>query len=120
MFINSTLTASEVWPHISEGNYKLLEERDVSLLKGFFSNTKANKILFHLETSSLKLRYMLAKRRIMYEWHILTRKDTELIKKIYQAMSIKSCKNDFSIIIQQGKEKYNILLSKEEISKLSK
>ena len=56
----------------------------------------------------------------MYEWHILTRKDNELIKKIYQAMSIKSCKNDFSIIIQQEKEKYNILLSKEEISKLSK
>ena len=36
MFVNSVLTASEVWPHLSEGNYKLLEERDVSLLKRFF------------------------------------------------------------------------------------
>ena len=56
----------------------------------------------------------------MYLWHLLTRSENELIKKIYQTQKLKSTKGDWVNMIQTEKSKYDISLTDEEISKLSK
>ena len=56
----------------------------------------------------------------MYLWHILTRKSDELIFKTYNAMKLKPVVNDWHSLIQQEKVTYDIQLTDEQISLLSK
>ena len=56
----------------------------------------------------------------MYLWHILTRKRDELIFKTYNAMKLKPVVNDWHSLIQQEKGTYDIQLTDEQKSLLSK
>ena len=56
----------------------------------------------------------------MYHHHILTRNSEELILKVYQIQKENPCSKDWALMIDEEKFKYNILLSDEQISKMSK
>ena len=121
MLVNSILTGCEAWPYLTEENIHTLEDCDVSLMRKIFSShPKVNKISFYIETAKLPLRYIISKRRLMYHHHILTRNLEELIRKVYQAQKENPCIKDWALIVNEEKLKYNIFLSDEQISTMSK
>ena len=94
---------------------------DFDLLKNFFyTNVTCTSDLLYLESGKLPIEHIIAKRRFMYLFHILTRSTNELIFKTYLAQSLKPSRNDWFLTIQDEKKKYDISLSDFEISQLSK
>ena len=55
----------------------------------------------------------------MYLWHILSRDKKELIKKVYEAQKCNSNKGDWFQIMQEERVKYDLLISDEDVSKMS-
>ena len=56
----------------------------------------------------------------MYLWHILHRDDSELIKKIYVTQKLKYNRGDWGEIIEEEMRKYQIEMSDQEISMISR
>ena len=56
----------------------------------------------------------------MFLFHILSRKESELVRKVYEAQRLKPVLHDWYDMIKSEKEKYNINLSDHEIQCLSK
>ena len=84
------------------------------------SHSKTVRENYYLETGKLQIRYILSKRRLMYLHHILTRDKTELIFKVYQAQGLIPTRGVWYTMIQNEKVKYNIQLSDNNISQMSK
>ena len=92
---NGLIFNSEAWSSLSERDIERLEQVDLSLIRslpGAHSKT-VNDFLF-LELNILKLRHILTIRRIMYHFHIITRDDSETIKKVYMKQKEASVKGD--------------------------
>ena len=89
MFLNGILTNCESWNHITEKNFKILYDADIRMFSTMFtSSLKVNHSLYFLETAKLPVRYIIAKRRLMFYYHILSREQTELIKNVYLAQRL--------------------------------
>ena len=86
------------------------------LLKG---HSKCAKETFHLDAELLAFRFVIMKRRHMYLHHILSRPETELIRKVYEVQKQINTKNDWYGMVQQNRKDLKIILSDEEISRLS-
>ena len=86
----------------------------------FKAHSKTAVELFFLETAKIPIRFIISKRRLMYYWHIMRQNENELIKKVYDVQRLIHTKNDWYQLIVNEKEKYEIELSDEEVSKLSK
>ena len=119
IFINGILTNVESWNFISEKGYKILEDSDVRLFSEIFGS-KSNRVLFYIETGKIPIRFTIAKRRLMYLWHLLSRKESELISKVYHIQKLKQTSKDWYQMICQEKQKYAIHLSDREIQEMSK
>ena len=115
LLLNGILTNSEAWNFISQRNYKILEDCDIRLFSTLFESNNTNRVLFHLETSTIPIRHVIAKRRFLYLWHILSRKPNELISKVYEIQKVKPVQYDFYLLIQSEKTKYGIHLTDDEI-----
>ena len=113
MLVNGILTNAEVW-------YNTKEEHLTILRIWFNAHSKTATELFFLETGKIPLRFTISKRRLLYLWTILSRGEEELTSKVYQAQRVKKTRGDWYVMIQEEKKKYDITLSDEEISDLSK
>ena len=84
MLINVILYNSEAWHGVTNAQIAKLESVDKALLTSILeAHSKTPKEFLHLETGTIPLRWIIAQRRINYLKHILSRKDSELIKKVY-------------------------------------
>ena len=121
MFLNAILTNVESWAPVSQHTINTFVKSDTELLRRFYNAplSTCQELLF-LEGGRLPINFVISKRRLMYLWHILTRDTNELVRKVYFVQSIKCTPGDWFLMIQSEKIKYKILLSDEEISKLSK
>ena len=63
---------------------------------------------------------MLVKRQMMFLKTILTRKPDDLLKKTYEVQKLKPAKFDWSTIVQNDKTTYEIDVTDDEITKMSK
>ena len=121
LFINGILTNSECWNFLSQKQIKIFEDADARLFSSFFCSPRStNRVLYYLETGKIPLRHVLAKRRLMYLWHVLSRPNQELISRVFSVMKLKPVKNDWCKMIEDEKNKYNIVLEDEEIKGLSR
>jgi hypothetical protein len=121
MLINGIITNSEVWYNVHEEHFKALESADNEIMRKIFdAHSKTACELFYLETGKVPIRFVIAKRRLNYLWHVLSRKDDELIKKVYKTQEVKTTKGDWFAMIQSEKKKYDLNNSDEEISKMSR
>ena len=121
MLLNGILTNCEVWTFLTQKQIERLQSADIMFMRNCFnSHSKTPRELYYLEAGCIELKHIISKRRFMYLWHILSREETELIKKVYRVQSIKPGKNDFYSLIQNEKNKYDICLTDSEISKMSK
>ena len=119
-FINSIMVNSESWHNVQMKHIQSLEKCDTDLLKTILNaHSKTATEAFFLELAIYPLRYTLSARRFMYLWHILSRDKNELIRKVYEAQKCNPNKGDWCQIIQEERQKYDLLLSDENISKMS-
>ena len=70
----------------TEKQVEILEEVDLMLMRKVMkSNVKTAKESFYLESGCLPIRFVIAKRRLMFLWNILKRDKKEMIRKVYEA-----------------------------------
>jgi hypothetical protein len=121
MLINAIITNSEVWYNVHEEHFKILESADNDVMRKIFdAHSKTACELFYLETGKVPIKFVIAKRRLNYLWQILTRKEDELIKKVYKIQEVKTTKGDWFSMIQSEKKKYEIDISDAEIATMSR
>ena len=93
---NGLIFNSEAWSSVSERDIERLEQVDFSLIRSLTgAHSKTVKEFLYLELKILKLRHILTIRRIMYHFHIITRDDSETIKKVYMKQKEASVKGDW-------------------------
>ena len=56
----------------------------------------------------------------MYYWHIIHQSENELIRKVYDVQGAVYTKGDWFQMMKNEKEKYDILSTDEEVSKMTK
>ena len=96
------LFSAEAWSAVSETELYRLEQVDSALLKSLAKGHSKTPLIFHhLETGTLKLRHILMKNRLMYHHHIITREDTETIKKIYNKQKEDPIKGDWVELVKK-------------------
>jgi hypothetical protein len=96
LLVSSMLYSAEAWSGITEKQLARLEVVDSSLLRRLTGgHVKCATEFLHLETGTWKLRHHLTYLRLMYHHHILTREDTETIKKIYITQKNNIIKGDW-------------------------
>ena len=118
---NGLIFNSEAWSSLSERDIERLEQVDLSLIRSLTgAHSKTVKEFLYLELKILKLRHILTIRRIMYHFHIITRDDSETIKKVYLKQKEASVKGDWIRLLAQDFEFIQEEQKDDEIVKLGK
>ena len=120
LFVNGIMTNMEVFPNMKQKDINVLIRCDTNLVKSILEVSTFTYESLFLETGLLPIQFVLAIRRLLYLWHILTRNPEELIYKVYKSQELKPSAGDYFILMQKEKMKYDIDLSDQEISELSK
>ena len=64
-------------------------------------HSKCPKAFYYLEFGALMVKHIVMIRRLMYHHHILSREDSEIIKKIYLKQKENACKGDWINLIKK-------------------
>ena len=121
LLVSSMLYSAEAWSGITEKQLARLEVVDSSLLRRLTGgHVKCATEFLHLETGTWKLRHHLTYLRLMYHHHILTRDNTETIKKIYIKQKNNFIKGDWFQLLVKDFEFITIEMNEKEISGMSK
>ena len=121
MLVNGLLFNSEVWYSVKSKHLETLENIDLILLKKLFkAHSKTAIEAFFLEAGIIPIRFVIAKRRLMFLWTILQRPDEELLKKVYKTQKVVRTPGDWAATIAEECKAYNINLTDEEIQATSK
>ena len=119
-FVNSIMTNSEIWHNVYLKHTQSLEQMDHELFRKIFNaHSKTPCETFFYETGKYPLRFIWAKRRLMYLWQILRRGEDELVSKVYKTQKLTHTRGDWYQIVKDDKVKYGIVESDEEISEMS-
>ena len=122
LFVNSVLFNCETWHSLTESDLKNLKLIDHQLLRYICSAQAKTPLEFlFLETGSLSLSHIISSRRMNYLFEIITRADSELIKRVYTAQKhdtlpgdfYQQVQKDFDLIGKHYTEKYIQQQSKE-------
>ena len=73
---------------------------------------------FFMEAGVLPIKFIISKRRLLYLWTILHRREEELLPRFYQAQRMDTAKNDWVDIVEKDKKELDISLSNEEIKNM--
>ena len=121
MLVNGLLFNSEVWYSVKAKHLEILENIDQILLRKMFkAHSKTALEALFLEAGIIPLRFIIAKRRLMYLWTILQRPEEEMLKKVYKTQKVVRTSGDWANIIEEELKTYNINLTDEEIEATSK
>ena len=82
---NGMLYSKEPWTNISEKEKERMEQVDLAALRTIIGggHSRCPKPFYYLEYGLIMFRHIIMIRRINYHYHIVTREDTEIIKKVY-------------------------------------
>ena len=82
---NGMLYSSEAWTNIQDKEIERLEQVDMSALRTIIGagHSKCPKPFYYLEYGLLMFRHIIMMKRLSYHYHIVTREDDEMIKKVY-------------------------------------
>ena len=119
ILLSRMLCNSEVWHGLTDANIATLETIDQAFLRSMLNaHSKTPKEMLYLETGAVPIRWIVKQRRINYLKHILSRSETELIRKVFEAQTNKPTSGDFVTSVKKDLEKFG--LSEEDIEKMSK
>ena len=121
MLLNGMLTNLEVWHPVTNKQIEVLENIDLMLLRKIIKgHSKTPKEAFFLETGLLPIKFVAIKRRLMYLHTILSKPETELIRKVYQVQKSLPTSKDWFEIVSEDRKNLEINLSDEQISRMKK
>ena len=110
---NGILYNSEAWSNLADKDMDKFEQVDMASIRALMDggHSKCPKAFYFLEFGTLMVRHLVMIRRLMYHRHILTRDNTEIIKKIYMKQKVNACKGDWIKLIEK-----DFLFIEEEIN----
>ena len=115
------MTNSEVWYNVKEKHLEILEGLDEMFLRKIFKGQSKTALeAFYLEGGIIAVRFILAKRKLMYLWTILRRPEEEMLKKVFNVQQAIKTPGDWALKIKEDLEKYEIDITDEEIKNMSK
>ena len=121
ILINSMLFTAEAWSGLTEKHLARMEVVDSSLLRRLTGgHSKCGTEFHHLETGTWKLRHHISYLRIMYHHHILTRENSETIKKIYNKQKEYIVKGDWLELLKADFNFLNITIGEKDIASTPK
>ena len=121
ILLSSMLCNAEVLYGITQAHVEKLEQADRIFFRRLFEVPNCTAIeAFHLETSTIPVRFLLIKKRLHYYWNILQREDEELVKKVYCSQKSFSVKNDWFLQVKADLDECQIDLSECEIAYMRK
>ena len=121
MLLNGMLTNLEVWHPVTNKQIEVLENIDLMLLRKIIKgHSKTPKEAFFLETGLLPIKFVAIKRRLMYLHTILSKPETELIRKVYEVQKSLPTSKDWYEIVSDDRKNLEINLSDKEISGMKK
>ena len=99
--LNGILYSTEAWNSISDKEYERLEQVDMAAMRAIVGggHSRYPKALYHLEFGTLMIHHVIMIKRSYYHHHIITRDDTELIKKVYLKQKDNPVEGDWVQII---------------------
>ena len=121
ILLNGMLYSIEALHGLTNVHIQQLENCDKYLLSKALDaiSTTATEALY-IELGLLPVRFTLAARRLMFYWAILNKPQSELVKQVYLAQKLAPLKNDWVRQIEDDLKMYEIDLTENEISKISK
>ena len=109
MLLSGMLFNSEAWHGTTSANIASLEKVDQQLLRSILNcHRNTTKEFLYLETGTIPIGWIISQRRINYLFHILTRDDRELIKKVFMAQKENPMQGDFVKIVQEDLRKFGM------------
>ena len=105
--INGILFNSEAWCNVSDKDMEKLEQVDMAAHRALIGghkgggHSKCSKAFYYLEFGTMMVRHIVMIRRLMYHHHILTRDNSEMIKKVYLKQKEIACKGDWIHLIRK-------------------
>ena len=89
MFVSKMLLNSEVWHCLTQSQVQELEKLDRILIRHVFdAHSKTGLEWLYLDAGKLNLGSLIQIRRLMYLWHILSRDESELIRRVYETQKV--------------------------------
>ena len=87
MLINSILCSVESMYGLTNTHIQKLESVDKYLLRKIFNASSSTTTeALYLETGALPIRFIIKSRRLMFYWTILSKKESELVRKVYNVL----------------------------------
>ena len=121
MLLNGILCNSEVLYGVSKHHVETLESVDNFFWRKLFKCPITTPIeTYFMETHTIPIRFVLVSRRLMYYWNILQMNEDELVKRVFTAQQISSCRNDWVLQICDDLKLCKISKSEEEIKKMKR
>ena len=121
MLISVLTNNLEVSLNMTAKDFKILDDVDLLLLRGAFCvSSKSSRCLLFLELGVESVEFVIKKKRIGYLFHLLTTNVPSIAKHILDEQLRKSSKGDFINIVRKDLKEFQINMSLEEISTLSK
>ena len=116
ILLSSMLCNVEVLYGVTKAHIEKLEQADRIFFRRLFEVPNCTAIeAFHLETSTIPVRFLVMKKRLNYYWNILQMDESELVKKVYNGQRSMSVKNNWFLNIKSDSEECDINLSESEI-----
>ena len=121
ILISKLMLNSEVWVNLTKQQINQLEQADLGFQRKLLNcHSKTNIEIIYSELGTIPLHISLKKRRLMYLWHILNRKESELIFRVYSAQKFQTSKSDWINLINQDKDYFGLNFSDQEFRSFSK
>ena len=119
--MSGMLCNSEVWHGLTNANVVALEQIDQSLLRSILEAHRGTPTDFlYLETGTLPIRWIIPQRRINYLKHILSRNESELIRKVFTAQKANPNQGDFIKLVEADLKKFELTYDEVASMELSK
>ena len=121
MFLNRMLFNSEAWHGVTKTDIATLEMVDKALLRAILNAHRGTTTeLLYLETGAIPIKWIIPQRRIMYLKHIMSRKENELIQKVYLAQKEHPSQGDFAKLVAKDLEQFGLTHDEVEADTMSK
>ena len=86
ILVSKMVSSSESWYNVSKQDYQKLENVDEMFFRRLLNvPVSVPKEGIYLDTGKLSVKYIVKIRRMMYWWHLVNVKNSELIHKFYLA-----------------------------------
>ena len=115
--INGLLCNSEIWQKLTEKDTQDLNKIDHIVLRSIIgAHSKVPIEQLYLETASIPPPDIIKTRRMIYLHTILQRPESELTRKVYEAMKADPIPDDWCLLLEKDFQEINLKISDLEIS----